>query len=1005
MTQPEHFPNNNASDFQGNGIQHEFHTQQPVSDFGSETSEIYDPSGDRRKRRKVSVEPENHLFESKQWNLLPPPRILGKRRPDVGKEAHLDSTLVDVPSPKKKRGRPPKASLAKGNNQENVRDAVASNVADLSGAEATVNESPKETGSGRKKSMRLTAKGTLLSSPSSSQESRQKHKAVTPKGPVRKNPSNLTLKNGKFIQTLTVRLKYQDAVIGKRIDEILAADQVLNSAKTTSDTGRVVETTGKTTHPFFLGKVSARPQAPATDESDTKAQESHDEGKKAVPWKDIVFKTRKPTFSKALQKPAWPPHAYQHVGRLTLDKREYEHYTARKDKKKAKQIANEVGQSENILARYTNTLLHNEDSKKGCRPCERVVCTSEEVLHLLGLNEDILTQYPPVKYARETALAGSSPFDRGSAPGPLPWSQKYGPSKWQEVLQPDCQQLYEWLKGLAIHQVQSGADKGGSKPIAKRKKKPKKRDDELSDFIVNDFDDQEPSKIKNAILLIGPNGCGKTASVFAIAKQLGFEVFEIHSGTRRSQKDIFDKVGDMAKNHLVQGGPIPTRDPSVLPEVESTQDSNDPAQQSINTLFSKPTTKLVKSSRSATPQPTKEQKQSLILLEEVDHIFEDDRGFWSGVQALIENSKRPVIMTCNTLQGIPLDELDLFTILSYSQPPADAVGEYLSYIAVAEGHIIEPGVIRKLYVTKHYDLRATMMELDLWCQMTIGSDKGGLDWFPQYNPSVSTGARKPRVFSRNTFMEGLDLLPLPYTNLSESLRFLNHSSDIPLSKCLEHGSTARARLQSTTLLEMTTIAMNCSDVDLLDQPTQAFVAASMWPKEEEDLQSLRRFARTYHDDPANKEDEPVNAPFEILHPLASERPIFPPSQGRLAPSLDEPRKVIATDLAPYVRSIAVYDLGLEAYRDELSSSQGKKVRTTRAARAAAEGGDKGSTRPERWLPAELDLRAVLETGGNWPRWSVDAAGSQAAPPASDQGPCNQFMPDYVHHPGLVTTLS
>lgn len=89
--------------------------------------------------------------------------------------------------------------------------------------------------------------------------------------------------------------------------------------------------------------------------------------------------------------------------------------------------------------------------------------------------------------------------------------------------------------------------------------------------------------------------------------------------------------------------------------------------------------------------------------------------------------------------------------------------------------------------------------------------------------------------------------------------------------------------------------------------------------------------------------------------------------GRQAPSFENGMAAISEDLGPYIRSIIAFDLRLERRRIEmsglLSQGHGKRMRTTRASRAALEGGSKQSTRRERWFPRRVNPARVLDTGG------------------------------------------
>ena len=119
----------------------------------------------------------------------------------------------------------------------------------------------------------------------------------------------------------------------------------------------------------------------------------------------------------------------------------------------------------------------------------------------------------------------------------------------------------------------------------------------------------------------------------------------------------------------------------------------------------------------------------------------------------------------------------------------------------------------------------------------------------------------------------------------------------------------------------------------------------------------------------------------IFEPLARfTRPVLGISKGPHISAFDGSLSTTTEDLAPYVRSIVSYDLRLEEHRRLLSSvlsqpgKNGKRQRTTRASRAALEGGSKAHTRRERWFPSNTNFDAVLQSGGE--RWQ-DIALKQA----------------------------
>lgn len=120
-------------------------------------------------------------------------------------------------------------------------------------------------------------------------------------------------------------------------------------------------------------------------------------------------------------------------------------------------------------------------------------------------------------------------------------------------------------------------------------------------------------------------------------------------------------------------------------------------------------------------------------------------------------------------------------------------------------------------------------------------------------------------------------------------------------------------------------------------------------------------------------------------PVATPNTGLQPSVLYLEPSVfDRTLKLITLDVAPYVRSIVAYDSQLQKQRLKMSSlvseggrgTQGsKRMRTTRAALSALEGGSRSTTRGERWFKADINPYLVAKTAGE--SWnSFKARGSE-----------------------------
>ncbi|KAI8975797.1 hypothetical protein BD414DRAFT_496942 [Trametes punicea] len=206
--------------------------------------------------------------------------------------------------------------------------------------------------------------------------------------------------------------------------------------------------------------------------------------------------------------------------------------------------------------------------------------------------------------------------------------------------------------------------------------------------------------VYNTILLCGPNGCGKTAAVYACAEELGWDVFEVYPGIgERSGAALNKFIGDVGKNHLVRQTQHQLR--TVLPEnpvqpkgvarLVGRDDEADEGSSQEPPIGQEPV-------RGAPPL-----NQSIVFVEEVDILYKEDVNFWPTLVKIIKECRRPVVLTCNDVSSVPLEGLPLQTVLHFQPCPIPLAASYLQALCLLEGRMVERSEVERLYA-RHSDL-------------------------------------------------------------------------------------------------------------------------------------------------------------------------------------------------------------------------------------------------------------------------------------------------------------
>lgn len=176
------------------------------------------------------------------------------------------------------------------------------------------------------------------------------------------------------------------------------------------------------------------------------------------------------------------------------------------------------------------------------------------------------------------------------------WTYKYKPMSAQEIVgnEEAANKLKDWLSGWRSSLTKESDGSSGD------------------EFYSSDCSSSCNNENNQIAVLLGPHGSGKTASVYAIAEELDYSVIEVNASSRRTGKRILKELEEATKSHRIKKSKHKSPFERITKEDETSKIS----------------------------------QNSLILLEDIDLIFEEDEGFVSAAYQLASNTKRPIVMTC-----------------------------------------------------------------------------------------------------------------------------------------------------------------------------------------------------------------------------------------------------------------------------------------------------------------------------------------------------------------------
>ncbi|XP_027338527.1 uncharacterized protein LOC113852450 isoform X1 [Abrus precatorius] len=301
------------------------------------------------------------------------------------------------------------------------------------------------------------------------------------------------------------------------------------------------------------------------------------------------------------------------------------------------------------------------------------------------------------------------------------WTYKYKPTKAIEVCGNDesVNFLRDWLHLWHERRYKSRKD------TSMRDAEVDDEDDGDYNCSYSDYDSEDingEDTLQNVLLITGPIGSGKSAAVYACAQEQGFDILELNASDCRNGTVVKQYFGDalcsLGFKRLSEHTASSQKRTAELP----------PAPALVSGQAADEVVELISISDEAPSHGGSSQKllgknnlvacdkvQTIILVEDVDILFPEDRGCIAAIQQIAETARGPIILTSNSDNpGLP-DNFDMLHV-SFVLPSPKELLCHLYTVCLTEGVNIHPLLLKKFIQSCDGDIRKSIMHLQFWFQ-------------------------------------------------------------------------------------------------------------------------------------------------------------------------------------------------------------------------------------------------------------------------------------------------